>query len=311
MRPSRRRRAAAAALAVLGSAAVAVAPACNRSAAAKGPFDGARPFALASAADGRAPTPQEFEQLVAAAIEVAGGKERLRKLSWRRVEDLYLSHAADPMGNHVLTTTTTRADVSLKLRHEYKSGDVEEMVIFQGEELFRPKQGQLGLATGVTQQYVEWQWEVSRLPELLNRAASLEPLPPRVVEGCTLVGARVEIADMNPKFEVWIDLAGPMVVEASADIPIVGAYTARSRAIQTQRFSEFRRVDGVLFPFRRDLLIDGVRFGLAETRLVEVDVRFEDADFVTPELLEKARAPKASPPSDETPEKSPPGKPPR
>jgi len=253
---------------------------CARGGSASLPFDGARPLTLESVKQGKAPTPKELEQIVAAVVDVAGGAERLRRLRWRRVDDLYLAHPADPLGNNVLCTIALRPDESVTTRLEYRSGFVERRVRFRGEEYFQPRDGTLTLLTGAAQQYVEWDWEVARLPVLLTEAAALEPLAPRVVDGRTLVGMKVDVADLNPKFEAWVDLSGPMIVEVRAVLPIAGGFSTKTDVIQLQRFSDFRRVGGVLFPFRRHLEVDGERFGLAETRTVELDVDLKDEEFL-------------------------------
>jgi hypothetical protein len=253
-------------------------------------FDGARPFELKESKAGATPSQEEIERLVKAMIDVAGGAARLQHLSWRRIEDLYLSHPGNLLGNNVLCTTLVRPDESVLVRLEYTDGTEERRARLKGEEWLlartmsaRPN-GQepekMRLATGGTQQYVEWDWEVARLPYLLTEAASLTPLPIRVEEGRTLVGVKVDVADVNPKFEAWIDVAGPMVVEVIAETPVTADLTTRGHAVQTQRFADFRRVKGVLFSFRRDLMVDERRFGLAEARSIETDVDLKDTEFV-------------------------------
>ena len=82
-----------------------VAGGCDGTQAPPPLFEGARPIALDSAQQGKPLTSQEVERLVAALLEVAGGPggaERLRKLRWRRVEELY--HAV----RTVLTEWTDR-----------------------------------------------------------------------------------------------------------------------------------------------------------------------------------------------------------
>jgi len=253
--------------------------------AATGPFEGARPIVLESVRQGCAPTPDEIERLVAAVLDVAGGAERLERLRWRRVEDLYLSHTATLFSNQVVCTTLVRHDRSIRVQLDYREGFNELRVLFRGEEYLRPRResaaaGALELATGATQQYVEWDWEIARLPVILLEAASLAPLPPRIEEGRALVGMKVDVPDFHPKFEAWIDPAGPMVVEVRATLPITADLTARAEADLCVRFSSFRRVKGVLFPFRRDLFVDGRRFGLADARSIEIDVELRDEEFM-------------------------------
>jgi hypothetical protein len=255
-------------------------------------FEGARPLALASVRENRAPTQPELEELVEAVIEVAGGAKRLDTLSWKRVEDLYLSHTGMLLDHRIRCTTLVRHDRTCKVQLDYAEGFVECRVMLRAEEFLLPRRNPLDeqdggtlrpqLATGGSQQHVEWDWQVLRLPYLLAEAASLKPLPPRVVEGRTLVGMVVDVPEFNPKFEAWIDPAGPVIAEVRATLPITADLNVRSEAVQTQRFSEWKRVHGVLFPFRRDLLIDGDRFGLGEARSIEVDVELADAEFLPP-----------------------------
>jgi hypothetical protein len=244
------------------------------------PFEGARPLRIESIERGVAPTAIEIERVVDALIEAAGGADRLAQLSWRRVEDLYLSHTGVLVGNRVVNTVSLRPDRSVRTLLEYESGEFEQRVMLRGEPYIQPRLSPLRVATGFPAEHVGWDWEVARLPWLLRDASLLKPLPPRTDEGRVLLGFQVEIADTRPAFEAWIDLSGPMIVEVRARLPVSGPLVQGSTAEQWQLFSDFRRVDGVLFPFRRDLWIEGARFGLGETREIEVGAQLEDADFL-------------------------------
>jgi len=65
-----------------------------------------------------------------------------------------------------------------------------------------------------------------------------------------------------------------------ADLPITANLELRTNAVQRQLFSDFRRVSGVLFAFRRDLLLDDQRFGLGEAREIVADVELTDEQFL-------------------------------
>ena len=251
-------------------------------------FEGARPWSAASFREGETPATRAVEQLVDAAIEVAGGASRLHALSWKRVEDVYLSHTSALNSNRAKCTTLVRPDQSIRVHLQYPEGQDELRVMFRGEEYLRPlrdvaqsnAQVELRLATGATQQFVVWDWEIARLPAIVAEAAGLTPLPTRVEDGRTLVGMRVDVAEMNPKFEAWIDLAGPMVVEVRAELPLTSDLSPGGMASQRTRFSDFRRVKDVLFPFRKEVWVEDVRAVLAEAHTIEVDVEPADAEFM-------------------------------
>jgi hypothetical protein len=71
-----------------------------------------------------------------------------------------------------------------------------------------------------------------------------------------------------------------MVVTLEAVLPITGDLVIRTSATQRVLFSDFRRVNGLLFPFRRDLELDGKRFALAEVRTLETGLELDQKDFV-------------------------------
>jgi hypothetical protein len=50
---------------------------------------------------------------------------------------------------------------------------------------------------------------------------------------------------------------------------------------QRVEYPDFRRVDGLLYAFRRDLYLGGNRFALADTRELESGVAIGDEVFVT------------------------------
>ena len=236
---------------------------------------------MAGAVAGALPALADLEKLADAVVETAGGAERLGQLGWERVEDSFFSHPADALGNQAKVTTSLRRDGSLKVFFEYPSGDSEQRVMLHREEFLQPRMSSsLAIATGGRQQYVEWDWESSRLPVILLEAERLEPLPTRVEEGRTLVGMKVTIPEMNPPFEVWIDLAGPVIAELSTDLPLLGDLSPNGWAKHQQFWSDYRFVDGVLFPFRRDTWVEGRRSVLAETRSLRIGAQFEDSFFV-------------------------------
>ena len=78
----------------------------------------------------------------------------------------------------------------------------------------------------------------------------------------------VVVEGWNPAFDCWVDPAGPMVVVLEATLPMTGDLVAHTETRQRVEYSDFRRVDGLLYAFRRDLSIDGKRFALADTREV-------------------------------------------
>jgi hypothetical protein len=249
------------------------------------PFEGARPVVLDSIRNKRTPTSQEIEELVDALIDVAGGAERLERLSWRRIEDLYLARTGNLLGNQVACTTLVRPDSSVRTQLDYLGGESEARIRLRGQEYHVPRvSGQPAprpiKTVGAARLYAGWDWISARLPVLVSEASSLAPLPPREEDGRTLVGVRVDVADLEPKFEAWIDPSGPMIVEARAELPVTGDLTPRAKAVHSVRFSDFRRVQGILFPFRRDLYVDGTRFGLAETHTLKLDVELRDQDFL-------------------------------
>jgi hypothetical protein len=279
-----------------------VAPAgCRREAPPPPPFEGARPFELACIKEHRPPTRAELEPLVRALIEVAGGEAALRKTNWRKVEDLYLQRSGDPDSNHVMVTTSLRAaDLALRTELEYHSGQIEQRVLWKGQEYLAARGQPLAVAMGGNKQYVEWDFEIARLPVWLAEAANLAPLPSRVVDGRTQIGVHVEVDGWNPPFDCWIDPAGPMVVTVEAVLPITGDLSIRTSAKQRVRFSDFRRVDGLLFPFRRDLELDGKRFALGEVREITTGVTLADGDLLpggkVPEPPEPPKSPEPSKP---------------
>ncbi len=238
--------------------------------------DGARPIEFESVARGEPPSPQEVEELVTRLVEVAGGSVRLGKLRWKRVEDLYLAVTGDILGNQVRATTWVRPDQSVRTLLEYRSGESEQRIMFRREEYLQPRLAQLALATGATQQHVEWDWELVRLPVNLLEAERLTALPVRIEEGRTLIGLSVQLPDLNPPFEAWIDPRGPLLVEVRAILPITADLSTRTQAHHWQRLSDWRRVDGVLLPYRRDLFVEGRRIGLGEVVSFEVGLEIPD-----------------------------------
>jgi hypothetical protein len=243
--------------------------------------DGARPLALATYARGEPPTQDEVEQLVLRLVEVAGGVERLRNLRSKHVEDLYLVQTGDLQGNRMVATTWTRPDESVRTLLRYASGEDEERVMLRREEWLRPKHGTMALATGATQQHVEWDWEVARLPVNLLEAEELRPLRLEVVEGKTLIGLSVKLPGLNPPFEAWIDPAGPLLVEIRAILPITADLSFRTQADHRQRFGDWRRIDGILLAHRRETWVDGHRIGLGETSSWELDLEIPDSLLLT------------------------------
>jgi hypothetical protein len=249
--------------------------------AANVPFEGAKPLELACVKERRPATRAELEQLVRALVEVAGGESALRRVTFRKVEDLYLRRSGDPDSNHVLVTTTVRgADLSLRTLLEYHSGQVEQRVFWNKQEYICARGQQLAVAMGGNKQYVEWDFEVARMPLWLADASALTPLPLRVLDGRVLVGMHAEVEGWNPAFDCYVDPAGPMVVTLEAVLPITGDLVIRTSATQRVLFSDFRRVNGLLFPFRRDLELDGKRFALAEVRTLETGLELDVKDFM-------------------------------
>lgn len=239
--------------------------------------DGAQPLALATYARGEPPTQDEVEQLVARLIDVAGGAERLRNLRYKRVEDLYLVQTGDLQSNRLVATTWMRPDESVRTLLQYSSGEDEERVMLRREEWLRPKHGSLALATGATQQHVEWDWEVARLPVNLLEAQELRPLRLEEVAGKTLIGLAVKLPGLNPPFEAWIDPAGPLLVEVRAILPVTGDLSFRTQVDHRQRFGDYRRIDGLLLPHRRETWVEGRRIGLGETSSWELDLEIPDS----------------------------------
>lgn len=254
---------------------------CRRDDASSPPFAGAQPFELACVKEHRDPTRAELEPLVRATVEVAGGEAALRRVATRRREDLWLQRSGDPDSNHLLVTTSLRAaDHSLRTLLEYHSGQTAQRLFWKGEEYLSSQGQPLAVAIAGNKQYVEWDLELALLPVWLVDASSLTPLPSRVIDGRVAVGMHVEVEGWNPPFDCWIDPSGPMIVVVEAVLPITGDLAIRTSAPQRTRFSDWRRVDGLLFPFRRDLELDGKRFALGETRSLETGVAFTDDDFV-------------------------------
>ena len=238
------------------------------------PFEGARPLDLACVKEGRAPTRPELETIVRAVVDAAGGETTLRKRAFRRLEDLYLQRSGDPESHHVRVTTWVRPDQTMRTLLEYKSGESEQRLMRRGEMYLAARGQPLSRALGANQQYVEWDWQLAQLPVWLLEASSLAPLPPSTgVDPATkrerkLVGMHVVVEGWNPAFDCWVDPAGPMVVVLEATLPMTGDLVAHTETRQRVEYSDFRRVDGLLYPFRRDLSIDGKRFALADTREV-------------------------------------------
>lgn len=257
------------------------AAACSGDPAAKPPFEGAKPIELACVKERREPTRAELEPLVRALVEVYGGDAALRRLASRRIEDLYLQKSGDPQSNHVLVTTSLRtADRSLRTLLVFHSGQSQERLFWKEQEYICSLGQPLAVATGGNKQYVEWDLELALLPFWLADASSLTPIPSRVIDGRVAVGIHVEVEGWNPQFDCWIDPSGPMIVTVEATLPITGDLAIRTSAPQRIRYSDFRRVDGLLFAFRRDVELDGKRFALAETRSIETGVNFTDDDFL-------------------------------
>ncbi|HET6163669.1 MAG TPA: hypothetical protein VFG37_08375 [Planctomycetota bacterium] len=238
------------------------------------PFEGARPLDLACVKEGRAPTRPELETIVRAVVDAAGGEAALRKRTFRRLEDLYLQLSGDPESHHVRVTTWVRPDQTMRTLLEYKSGESEQRLLRRGEMYLSARGQPLSLALGANQQYVEWDWQLSQLPVWLLEASSLAPLPPSTgVDPATKrerkrVGMHVVVEGWSPAFDCWVDPAGPMVVVLEAILPMTGDLVAHTETRQRVEYSDFRRVDGLLYPFRRDISIGGKRFALADTREV-------------------------------------------
>jgi hypothetical protein len=248
---------------------------CSRDPArAATPFEGARPLDLACVKEQRAPTREELETLVRALVDVAGGRAALEKRTYRRVEDLYLQRSGDLEGNHVRVTTWVRPDQTMRTLLEYKAGETEQRLMRRGEMWIAARGQPIARALGANQQYVEWDWEIARLPVWLLEASSLAPLPPSTgVDPATkreraLVGMHVVVEGWNPAFDCFVDPSGPMVVALEAILPVTGDLAYHTETKQRVEFSDFRRVDGQLYPFRRDLYLHGSRFALADTREV-------------------------------------------
>lgn len=253
---------------------------CDRSAGRPPLCDGARPLRIERAERGEAPSQQEVEALIERMVDVAGGATRLRKLSFKRVEDLYLARTANPLGTGMIATTWCRPDETVRTLLSYVGGESEERLMKRAARTVRPRLGQMVAATGAAAQHVEWDWEVARLPGNLLDAEALEPLPPERVDGRLLIGVAVRLVDLNPPFEAWIDPEGPLLVEVRTDLPITADLSFRTSARHVQRFSDWRRVDGVLFPWRREIFVEGARIGLGEARSVELDREISDDDLL-------------------------------
>ena len=251
------------------------------------PFEGARPLDLACVKEGRAPTRPELETIVRAVVDAAGGETTLRKRAFRRLEDLYLQRSGDPESHHVRVTTWVRPDQTMRTLLEYKSGESEQRLMRRGEMYLAARGQPLSRALGANQQYVEWDWQLAQLPVWLLEASSLAPLPPSTgVDPATkrerkLVGMHVVVEGWNPAFDCWVDPAGPMVVVLEATLPMTGDLVAHTETRQRVEYSDFRRVDGLLYAFRRDLSIDGKRFALADTREVVPAPSLPDELFET------------------------------
>lgn len=256
-----------------------VPPGCGGDPSSAPVCDGARPFAIPGLAAGSTPTLTEVEQLIERLVEVYGGADRLSRLAFRRIEDLYLVRTGNPLGNELIGTLWTRPDQSVRTLLQYSSGETEERVLKRGEPWVRPRFGSLVRATGASVQHVTWDWEVARLPAILLEAEALRPLAAEVVDERLLVGVAVELPQLKPPFEVWIDPAGPLLIETRVVLPITADLAMRTSAHQRQRFGDWRRVDGLLFPHRRETIVDGERIGLGEARSFTVDGQVTDADL--------------------------------
>lgn len=250
------------------------------------PFEGARPLDLACVKEGRAPTRPELETIVRAVVDAAGGEAALRKRTFRRLEDLYLQLSGDPESHHVRVTTWVRPDQTMRTLLEYKSGESEQRLMQRGVMYLAARGQPLSRALNANQQYVEWDWQTSQLPVWLLDASSLAPLPPSTgVDPATkrerkLVGMHVVVEGWNPAFDCWVDPAGPMIVVLEATLPMTGDLVAKTETRQRIEYSDFRRVDGLLHPFRRDVSLGGKRFALADTREVVPADSLPDELFV-------------------------------
>ncbi|MSR47608.1 MAG: hypothetical protein EXS13_11195 [Planctomycetes bacterium] len=244
-------------------------------------FDGARPFAMSELASGGTPPLAEVERLLERLVEVYGGSPRLARLRLKRVEDLYLARTGNPLGNELVATTWVRPDETVRTLLAYSSGETEERAMLRGERWLRPRFGSLIQASGASQQHVEWDWEVARLPGNLLEAEELRPLVSERVADRVLIGVAVKLPGLNPSFEAWIDPEGPLLAEVRTRLPITADLSMKTSASHRQVFSEHRRVDGVLLPHRREIWVEGERIGLGEVREFLVDVEIPDAE-VTP-----------------------------
>ncbi len=273
---AQRSRSARFAATVLGAALLGSVSSCGDS-PAPSKWDGARPMSFASLERGEALSLVEVESLVARLVEVAGGVARWRSRHYRRIEDLYLLRTGSQLGNQVLATTWVRPDESVRVQLDYRGGDREVRVMLRREEYVHPQLGSLALATGGTQQHVEWDWELARLPVNLLEAEELRPLRPEGTGSERRIGIAVKLRGLNPPFEVWIDPSGPVIEEVRTKLPVTADLSFKTLADHAQRFSDWRRVDGVLLPFKREIFADGRRIGLAECRGYDFDVEVTDA----------------------------------
>lgn len=254
------------------------------------PFEGARRIELASHARAEALTADEASQLVADLVETYGGRDRIEKLTYYCTADRY-DRLGGNRNRRADAIVWYRTDDMLRINVTHLDG-TDRQVLHAGEAYMSHRlQENLEFAKGEWRQSVWWAYRTAFLPAvLISDSLDVKPLPPeqRTVNiGGNKTADRLlvilEVFDGHlPKLRLWVDLEGPLIRFVEATLPFLGSGSQSVRNYRVaQDLEDHRRVDGVLFPFRRRAHSDEGTTWLFELSQLDVNADIPD-DFFDP-----------------------------
>jgi len=222
---------------------------------------------LAVPALAAAPAATSPDALIARVFEAYGGRAALAKVVSYRMEG---SVASVMRGNGALTRTFARPD-RLKIALDYPSHP--ESRILDGKKGWRSDgKGNMTPAEGFLLTSMVLQAARADIPWILDeRRSALKMLPP--MEGGKLQGLEILLGE-GLTLTVYVDTATGRVVRSSGVLEAPGMKTNFAAD-----YSDFRAVDGVLFPFREANFASNQSTGDTVLTRVVVNPALTDTDF--------------------------------
>jgi len=246
------------------------------------------PGYLAGLVEGRVLDDAEVDALVEAVLDHYGGRERWASLQFRMQQDVFLKRTGDPMSNAGVRTTFSRPDGCFRQTLKQRSGE-QERLLDHGVAWMALAGGDLTRTTGDNHTTVWWEYETSRIVDLLGRASTrVEASAAEVIEvstgssfeeEVTVFGLKV-LDGQRPELTIWIDPRTREVRRAETTLPL-GANVRASRVSMRVRqdYSRFDRYQGVCVPRRIDVYSEGNQGALVKVALVELH-EFEIATLI-------------------------------